>query len=305
MIYMLAALCWWTFLLYSKNQIIHDQQIALLSLTESVDTNTLANVQDEYHRQKRMIIGEGIVFGLALIAGVSFLYGAYKKTLIYSQRQNNFLLSITHELKTPLASIKLAFETIKKRKLKPEQNASISSDGIVEVDRLHKQVENILTATSIDQSYVPQFEKSNLKDLLNEIIQNRKLRPDEERVSYEMDGDLKKEFYTDIYGCLLVTENLLGNALKYSEEDVYLRLKLKKKNIVISVIDRGIGIDDLETKNIFKRFYRIGNEETRKSKGTGLGLYIVQRIVEKNKGQVTIEKNTPKGTIFNVEIGIK
>jgi signal transduction histidine kinase len=265
----------------------------------------MANITKEYNRQKRMIIGEGIVFGIALISGILFLYAAYRKTLIYSQRQNNFLLSITHELKTPLASIKLAFETIKMRKLKAEQNAKISDNGILEVNRLHNQVENILTATSIDQEYEPLYQQTNLKELFDEIVESRRLRPHENRVNYSLDEHNDKDFNIDIYGCLLICENLLGNALKYSEGEVQFKLSLSKNQLHIVVEDEGIGIDDMERKNIFKRFYRIGNEETRKSKGTGLGLYIVKRIVETNNGSIKIMKNAPTGSIFNVEIGIK
>ena len=302
---MLAALCWWTYLLYCKNQVIHDQQVAIISLTNGNDTVALNEIKNELNRQNRMIISEGFVFGLALVAGITFLYAAYRKTLIFSQRQNNFLLSITHELKTPLASIKLAFETIKKRKLKPEQNADISSSGIVEVDRLHKQVENILTATSIDQSYEPQYQECSLSTILDELKNNRKLRPDEERVKYEIAGDSDELFKADVYGFYLICENLIGNALKYSEDDINVLLNKNKSKLSVIVSDTGIGIDESEQKNIFKRFYRVGNEETRRSKGTGLGLFLVHKIVDKNKGSIKIEKNQPKGSIFHIKMPTK
>jgi K+-sensing histidine kinase KdpD len=233
------------------------------------------------------------------------LYAAYRRTLAYSQRQNNFLLSVTHELKSPLASIKLAFETIKKRTLKPEQNKMISENGIEEVDRLHNQVENILTATSIDQQYIVQLQHSNLYEILEEIKLRRSYRPDENRVTYKIVGEDTRNFKVDIHGCLLICDNLIGNALKYSKKVASLNLQVIKNKLIINVLDEGQGIEEKEKKNIFKRFYRIGNEETRRSKGTGLGLYIVNRIVEKNNGSIKVKNNTPQGTIFNVEIEIK
>lgn len=304
-IYMLAALCWWTYLLYSKNEVIYQQQIALLSLQENVSEQEIANLSDERQRQKYMIISEGIVFGVALITGIAFLYGAYRKTLLFSQRQNNFLLSVTHELKSPLASIKLAFETIKKRNLKPEQNALISDNGISEVNRLHSQVENILNATSIDQKYTVHLENSNLENVLQDIKALRSSRPYEHRVNYSILNKNDRNFDVDVYGCQLIADNLIGNALKYSEGPVQLDLDIRKNKLILLVSDQGPGIDEKEKKNIFNRFYRIGNEDTRKSKGTGLGLFIVKRIVEKNNGTIKVENNKPKGSIFNVEMEIK
>ncbi len=304
-VYMLAALCWWTYLLYSKNEVIYQQQMAIMLLQNNQDQANIAMIQDDYLRQKTMIVGEGIVFGIALISGIAFLYAAYRKTLKYSQRQNNFLLSVTHELKSPLASIKLAFETIKKRALKVEQNQMISENGITEVDRLHDQVENILMATSIDQQYTVQLQETTLTSLIEEIKIKRHNRPMENRITYSFDGNQNSSFKVDMHGCFLICDNLLGNALKYSQEDVTLNLKKNSDSLEIRVSDHGPGIEEKEHKNIFSRFYRIGNEETRRSKGTGLGLYIVKRIVDKNNGSIQLANNTPTGTIFTIEIQTK
>ena len=97
--------------------------------------------------------------------------------------------------------------------------------------------------------------------------------------------------------------NLFENAVKYSSGDSTITVALKKQNqrVILSVADEGLGITDEEKKYIFKKFYRIGSEETRKTKGTGLGLFIVDFIVKQHDGIISVKNNMPKGTIFEVE----
>ena len=96
--------------------------------------------------------------------------------------------------------------------------------------------------------------------------------------------------------------NLFENAVKYSPENSLIKIILKEQGngVILSVSDEGAGITDAEKQNIFKKFYRVGNEETRKAKGTGLGLYIVKYLTEKHNGTVFVKNNTPKGTIFEI-----
>lgn len=298
---------WWTFLLVRKNNIIYTQQKEFITLTDNVSAQSNKQIDKEYFRQNIMIISEGIVFGLALISGISYLWIAYKRDLKNTARQNNFLLSVTHELKSPLASIKLAFETIKKRNLERHQNQDISKNGIIEVDRLHKQLENILDATAIEQNYYVDFINTNLTMLLDDIIDTRKNAIDESRVIYQVDksSDTKSEFKIDVNAVRKICKNLIENALKYSKDNVEFNLAKKNNKLIISVSDTGPGIPDDEKDNIFKRFYRIGNEETRSSTGTGLGLFIVNQLVKKNNGQISLSNNSPSGSIFKIELNTK
>jgi hypothetical protein len=96
--------------------------------------------------------------------------------------------------------------------------------------------------------------------------------------------------------------NLFENAVKYSPDDSTITLALKRQNgkIVLSLADEGLGISDEEKKNIFQKFYRVGNEDTRKTKGTGLGLFIVNYLVQQHNGLVSVKNNTPKGSVFEI-----
>ena len=100
----------------------------------------------------------------------------------------------------------------------------------------------------------------------------------------------------------MAVNNLLENAVKYTpaDKDVLVRLTTSQQSAIIQVIDQGIGIPDAEKKNIFDKFYRVGNEESRKSRGTGLGLYLTNKIVLQHKGRITIKDNTPSGSIFEI-----
>ena len=272
-------------------------------LTELSEPSKNDALEAEHKKQKLMIIGEGIVFGFALIVGVSYLWIIYRKDLKNTEKQNNFLLAVTHELKSPLASIKLAFETIKKRNLQREQYQTISTNGIVEVDRLHKQLENILDATSIDQKYYIHKSTVNLFELV-EFIKNQRLNSiGESRVEYTILNEMPGvDFEIDIDGVMKICKNLIENAIKYSDEKVQVIFQQLNDLLIIKVIDDGNGIPEEEKVNIFRRFYRIGNEETRNSEGTGLGLFIVKQIVKKNDGRISLHNNQPKGSIFTVEL---
>lgn len=303
---MLAALCWWTYLLYSKNEIIYNQQQSIYIITGIEESEALTNLEEEHYRQRNMIIAEGFVFGLALIVGITLMWIIYKRDLKNTERQHNFLLAVTHELKSPLASIKLALETIKKRDLSRNQNLIISDNGITEVDRLHKQLDNILDATSIDHKYTVEKHTTTLVELLNYIKHQRSSTLDEGRVTYTVttEDTQGRSIDIDINGVLKIAKNLIENALKYSESHVEVKLSLVDRIFRLTVSDEGPGIAPNEKQAIFKRFYRVGSEETRKSTGTGLGLFIVKQIVDKNQGKVTIQDNTPSGSVFQVELNI-
>ena len=102
----------------------------------------------------------------------------------------------------------------------------------------------------------------------------------------------------------MLLNNLLDNALKYSDKETDVKVELKKINgkVVLKIIDKGEGIADEEKKRIFQKFYRVGSETTRKTKGTGLGLYLCKRIVHDHKGTITVHDNVPKGSIFIVSL---
>jgi two-component system phosphate regulon sensor histidine kinase PhoR len=254
-------------------------------------------------RKFYMLIGEGVVFLIILGLGFFVIYRAIKKEMALSSQQKNFLMAITHELKTPIASIKLLLQTISSRKLEQQQIQDLSKKAIDDADRLNQLVENILIATKIDERlYLLNKEEISLKELIENIIEKNKngfLKSMDVILRYP-EGTNALCINADVSGMISIVTNLLENASKYSEVGSEIKIDLAEENnsIVLSVSDAGEGIPDEEKENIFMKFYRIGNENTRKKKGTGLGLFIVKNLVLLHNGAIEVKNNSPKGTIF-------
>lgn len=299
--YMLAALLWWTFLLYSQNEKIHELKTELIA--HNTNFNVL-EIEKAYTKSKNMIIGEGIIFMLALVCGVLYLRKMYLQQLRDAVQNKNFLLSVTHELKSPLASIKLALETIFKRDLNHQRNQFIASAALSETNRLEKVIETILESTRLDYiQYRIDWKLVNIIQLQKTISKMHNNL--EERLDFEIIGDNNRDFFVDHDGLITILNNLIENAGKYSSSTIYVQIALKTSELHIQVKDEGSGIPKEEKAHVFDRFYRIGNEEVRIAKGTGLGLHIVKRVIEANKGHIQIIDNDPKGTIFDFKIPIK
>lgn len=218
-------------------------------------------------------------------------------------------MAITHELKTPIASIKLLWQTIASRKLEPEQVKDLSNKGVENADRLNQMVENILLATKIEeQLFILQKEKISFKKIIADTLQRNQngfLKNHKFSFSHSTSDDFT--LLGDEMGLSSIVINLLENAAKYSDQGSEICISLENKNssIVLTISDEGEGIPNEEKENIFRKFYRVGNENTRKNKGTGLGLFIVKNLVELHNGSIDVHDNSPKGAIFTIQFPIQ
>ncbi len=299
--YMLIALVWWSVLLFSKNNEAFNSQT--LRFNEgNLTSEAYAQIEEKHARQKYMIIGEGLVFGIMLIIGIRLIVKSYSRELAVAQKENNFLLSITHELKSPIAAIQLILDTFKKRELPKETFDTLNTNALEETDRLNTLVGNLLYANKLSYGTSFHFEQRDLVQLLKNILLHfEKIHP-----QFDIQTDLRQSVYgkVDDDAFKIMISNILENAIKYSGEskEIMCRLSLENDKAVISIEDRGIGISDQEKKTIFEKFYRIGNEDTRETKGTGLGLYLCKEIVTAHKGDIVVKNNNPKGSIFRITI---
>lgn len=248
-----------------------------------------------------MVLGEGMVFLALLSWGTFVMVRAYRKEMALARQQKNFLLSITHEFKSPLASIKLYLQTLLRHDLDKQKEKSFINSAISDTERLNTLVENALMANLIDYNgYAFSKEDVNISAMARLLIQKFQQVPDHAHIN----SDIEEGLYVnaDKNGISILLNNLLENGWKYSPKGKDLEVKLWHENkfVYISVADHGVGVPEKEKEKIFTKFYRIGNEETRKTKGTGLGLFIVRYIVEEHDGKITIEDNVPSGAIFKV-----
>lgn len=274
-IYAVAELVWWGYMLVNLNP-----------------------------SRKGMILGEGSMFITVFLIGAYFLHKSLNKETKLREQQKNFLLSVTHELKSPLASIKILLQTIQKRDLTKAQILNFIDKSLLDVERLDDMVENMLLASKIDnRSYSFPKAKFNLSVLVDSIVnrlQISKCDCNQQIINAEIEP--KIEITGDKFALTSVVTNLVENAVKYSSpcETVNVKLFEKEGKIYFQVADHGIGIADNEKPRIFDKFYRVGSEDTRNTKGTGLGLYIVKEVLEKHQASIKVKDNRPAGSVFEV-----
>lgn len=314
--YMLMAFSWWSVLLWktlddafqAKSAYLRIGMIAEGKIRTDLDfyqSKDYRQLEKQYTRQQWMVAGEGLFFVISLVVGVWLINRGYNKEVYATKQSRNFLLSITHELKSPIASIKLILETFRKRrdKLAPEQMEKLTNSGLREADRLNILVNDLLLSAKLETAYQIHTEGFNLDDLLNDMVQKLAEKYPSVDFHYQCEpSDITVE--ADKMGLTSVFINLLENAVKYSKGDQKISMSVREKEgaIQVEVADQGIGIPDTEKDRIFDKFYRVGSEDTRTTKGTGLGLFIVKEIVKAHNGQITVTDNKPRGTIFCITL---
>lgn len=269
----------------------------LIELTS--ETNTESHL---ITKRITMIIGEGVVFLLLLLVGIWQIRRSILKELKLSQRQKNFLLSITHELKTPLAANKLYIQTVNKHEMSREQVNELLDKAIDENVRLERMIDNILNASRLENNaLVPQKENFSLFELMQECVDRfGGLNKD---ASLIIRCDPQIELNADRFMVETILGNLIENALKYGGgSPITVYAEKVGEQIIFGVRDGGPGIDRQYRNDIFQKFYRLGNEDTRAQKGTGLGLYIVQQLVKIHGGTISCLDNSPRGVDFQITL---
>lgn len=304
--YVIAALVWWFISLERQSHEIALKEYSNLRLrSESLHTLQLAEemqaIANEELRNSRKYIAEGITFLILIGIGAILVYRAIRKQFILQQQQQNFMMAVTHELKTPIAVARLNLETMQKYALEPEKQKKLIRNTLDETTRLHLLTNNILISAQLEADrYAGAAEELDLANLLKDCIRDFKKRfPDrafEEVI--EEEADIKG----DPLLLQMLINNLLENANKYSPRDgvITARLHRNQHQVELSVLDQGPGIPDAEKNLIFSKFYRIGNESTRKAQGTGLGLYLCRKIARGHNGDITVTNLQPTGSNFTV-----
>ena len=267
----------------------------IIDLSEQIDTD-----KSGINSTIRMIIGEAAVFILIILIGAYYVIRSYYNELALFKKEKNFALSVTHELKTPIATSKLFAQTLLKRSNLGEIQRKESLEKIIEEqNRLNALVEKILLASSIDdmKSQIqkkPVYIRKTIDSILTQIRETHHVINNIEK-DLTINGD---EFYL-----ISLFQNLIDNALKYAEKNTTITISSvrQQSGILIQVADEGIGIKNEFKELIFERFFRIGDEETRDTKGTGLGLFLVKEIVKLHDAEITCRDNSPKGTIFEIK----
>jgi signal transduction histidine kinase len=307
--YILLQFLWWEFLLVKQNGLIIDEKQKLTELASANETQLkidLAALHQRKTMQTVMIVSEGTVFLLLLLFGIYKIKQAQDKETVLNNQQKNFFLSITHELKTPIAATKLQLQTLQKQKLDPETQQELIANALLENERLNVLIDNVLFTSRLDAGeYKFKKEKHNLGELTAATMSRYYKRE-------IAGGQIQVNVEPGIYAVLdadsfpSVITNLVDNAIKYSpgKKDIVVALRVNNGKVQLSVSDSGCGISNADKDKIFSKFYRAGNEETRSSKGTGLGLYIVNYIVKNHNGKISVKDNLPSGSVFEISLHV-
>ena len=305
--YVLLQFIWWEILLVKQNGNIINEKQKLMELSYTDASALQRDVELLHHRKKMqtiMIVSEGTVFLLLLLFGVYRIKLANDKETELNNRQKNFFLSITHELKTPIAATKLQLQTLQKQKLDEHTKQELISNALAETELLNMLIDNVLLASRLDSGelrFSPQ--KTELSELTRNILERYYK---EEIKKGELKFDLSPGLYSSVDGFAFpsVVTNLVDNAIKYTgaNKTIHVSLHSNDNHNILKIADNGSGIPDHEKERIFKRFYRSGDEATRRTKGTGLGLYIARYIADQHKGSITVKNNIPNGSIFYVQL---
>jgi two-component system sensor histidine kinase SenX3 len=253
----------------------------------------------------------GIIFFALIIAGMIVNTSFLVREIRRSEQHDSFINAVTHELKTPVASIRLHLETLQRRDLPEAQKQEFYRLMLSDTDRLTETVEQVLRAGRAGDKKAGR-EKSavDFRQLVRECMDAARTRHHLplEAIRYEEQSTNGSAIRVLGSGEDLRTAvfNVLDNAIKYSGDDVDVRVNLTmpdEKRIVLSVQDRGIGIPADDMKSIFKRFYRVNDRSLAHVKGTGLGLFIVKSIAKKHGGRVFAESaGEGQGTTITMEL---
>ena len=251
----------------------------------------------------------GIIFFAVIITGLVLNTTFLIREIRRNEQHDAFINAVTHELKTPIASIRLYLETLKTRDIDEARREEFYDVMLADSERLLQTVEQVLQAGRASHRRPGPSSRINLAEMVRESL-------DLARVRYHLDDDALQ--YTeslngetarvvgDADELRAVVSNLIDNAVKYSVKEVHISVEvaaLDAKRIAVKVADRGIGIRAGQRKRIFKRFYRAPGRLMSRVKGTGLGLFIVRSIVERHGGRVFAESAGPgQGSTFTIQL---
>ncbi len=253
----------------------------------------------------------GIIFFLVIIGGLVLNTIFLVREIRRNEQHDAFINAVSHELKTPVASIRLYLETLQRRELPQEKRAEFYRIMLEDSDRLLDLIEQVLRAGRSRQRLQHQS-RLDMRSVVRESVELARLRHhlSSESLAYveHVDAEPTATVMGDADELKAAISNLIDNAIKYSGTAVQVEvelLALDQRRVAVRVRDRGIGISKPELKRIFRRFYRIPEAVAMRVKGSGLGLFIVRSVARKHGGRVSAESDGPgQGSTFTLALPI-
>jgi len=302
---MIAAFIWWYVSLEKQNSEIATVKFQSIRLNDPALYQKVKSIEAFEARKTKQYIYEGVTFLFLFLLGAIYVYRSLLKQLRYSNQQQNFMMAVTHELKTPIAITQLNIETLLKRELDPAQKKMLIENTLKETHRLDALCNNILLASQLDMGkYESNMQDVDLSDIVQKVVHSFQERFEQRALITTITPSVFIQ--AEPLLIQLLVNNLLDNAHKYSSlsSPITVLLISQKNQIQFIIKDEGVGIPMEERAKIFEKFYRIGDESTRTTKGTGLGLYLCKKISEFHQATITVDANFPNGSIFTINFPI-
>ena len=255
-----------------------------------------------------LILFEGCFLMLLILSGVYVIFVYWNKQNRLNQMQSNFVASVSHELKSPLASIQLYLETLKYQDVSKDDSKDFIETMLSDTARLSGLIENILQSSKADpKSMELQTQKIDLGQFLSEVVNDHKRQFEEKKCEVKLQLEASPVLILDKKALQMVFNNLIGNALRYSPAGSSLKIHLHRTGRFwdIDFMDKGIGFEKKDMKKVFKKFYRVQNKDTQNIEGAGLGLFISHEIVKNHKGRLKVmSPGRGQGSVFTVSLPI-
>ena len=250
------------------------------------------------------VMAEGLVMLVLILVGVYVIFVFWNRQSNLYARQRSFITQVTHELKSPLASIRLHLETIRLRRPTEERLDSFVGTMLTDTERLHYLINNLLMAARLEQRRKPVERRlTDISALIEDYVERERSElPQGGNISLEAEPGVKAVVDPEEIG--MVLRNLFENAVLYSIESPDISVKLTKSGntLAISVMDHGRGIEKKEQKRVFGMFYRVQRQGDY-VRGTGLGLYIVESVIKSHGGTVHLRSDgIGRGSTFTIKL---
>ena len=260
-------------------------------------------ILERYRGRILMVVSEGGFFAVLLLGMMWLLWKTLRREVELERQHQNFLSAITHELKSPLASMRLSLETVLRGRADRDASMRFLANALQDTERLESLVQKVLEVTRYapgHRALEPRW--TDLGNLVRGAVETFSRRATAVGADVQVQVEPGVEALVDEEAFPIVISNLLENAVKYggSPPRVRVDLRFEGGQAVLTVTDNGAGIPADDVPLIFDRFFRSGDEMTRTTQGTGLGLYLVQQIVSAHRGTVGVRETGPEGTTFEV-----
>jgi signal transduction histidine kinase len=278
-LYVLLQFAWWAYHIIDLTSLIHEQP-------------------DYIRKRTIMILGEGAVFFSIVAFAIFQIRKSIQKDMELSRQQKNFLLAVTHELKTPIASVKLYLQTLKRHQLDEQKRGEIANSALQENDRLQQIIDNILSVSQLEnKTFQLHAEDVNLRESIDQAIKVHQIK---NTCDFQIDCPENLSHRLDRNAWHSILSNLVDNSLKYAGDFPRIKISCKQNanGLEVTFEDNGPGVPIEKLDIIFQRFARLGHEETRSAKGVGLGLYIVKELIRAMRGEIKAENAVGGGLRF-------